>query len=142
MPIDLREQLLLALLAEHSNEMRSQAQTEHIHTAAAVGAFGAVTWGVATVPEPIPAAAAVLGVVLVSWAVITKIRLSHETYRGLKAARAKVCAEIASRSECGAVISKGLLSAEAGRGYLSSIAVVVSAAIGAVGFCAAIAIWH
>src|ERR1700744_4036276 len=111
MPSDPKGQLLLALLAEHSNEMRSQAQTEHVHTAAAVGAFGAVTWGVATVPEPIPAAVAVVGVVLVSWAVITKIRQSHETYSRLKAARARVCAELASLSEAG-VISKGLLNPE------------------------------
>jgi hypothetical protein len=37
--------LLLTLLSEVTNELRSRRDPEHLYTAAAIGGFGAVTWG-------------------------------------------------------------------------------------------------
>jgi hypothetical protein len=44
-----REDILLAMLTELGQQERSRRDPEHIFTAAVIGAFGAIAWGVATI---------------------------------------------------------------------------------------------
>jgi hypothetical protein len=134
---------LLALLPEIGNALRARSEPEHLFTAAAVGGFGAVAWGVAALqPEkylsrPVywrPAMVAVIGILIVAGSITAKILREHGVYRKTRKEQARIAGQLAS------VIGKEnvpdyMLDEKAGRGFFWSLSVVVIAALAASGFC-------
>lgn len=85
--------LQLNLLTELSAALRGRSEPEHLYTAAALGGFGAVAWGVAALqPEKYlskaiyqrPGGVAALGTLLVATAIVLKICREHREICGDK----------------------------------------------------------
>ncbi len=138
-----RAQLLLVLLKEQGDELRYRSQPELLYTAAAVGSFGAVTWGVAALPVTNfpdrfithPAAIAAMGVLLVASVLIAKACRDHIKHAYAKEARADICRQIASLPNCGGIIPDALMVKELGPGYRGSVLLVGAAATSSIVFC-------
>ena len=136
--------VLLAMLAQLSEDMRFQSQAEHLYTAAAVGSFWAVSWGVSALkPHDYagkcfthPAIVAVAGIFFVLAAVIVKIVLSHCTWLKLRRARVDTAKKFASDDQN--LIPREYIHPESrGWGFIGSTALVFVAAIGSMAFCVA-----
>lgn len=148
MPDDNNPQTFRQLLfTDLGEEIRSRREPEHLYTAAAIGAFGAVTWGIATIAtvspsKPVsffwhPAFVAIVACVVLSGVVISKIVREHRNYTVLRREQISIAQSLAK--SCGFEINnlpKRLQpGSEDGIGYMWSIVVVVGAAIGAILFC-------
>lgn len=140
------------IFAELSEEIRSRREPEHLYTAAAIGAFGAIAWGVATIAtvttnkNPVafyqhPALVAAGACVILTVAVIAKIVREHKKYVDLRREQIKLAQSLAeSCSFDRSNLPPGLhVGKESGPGYLWSTGVVVCAAVGAIAFC--VSVW-
>jgi hypothetical protein len=136
--------LQLVLLTDLSVALRARSEPEHLYTAAAVGGFGAVTWGVASLqpekfssrpPYKRPAGVAIFGTLLVAFAIGVKIYREHKRYAEIKEDRAKIANQLASQQGATGIIPKDYLSPAPGWGFIYSLAVVGLAAAGAIWFC-------
>jgi len=144
-------ELLLTVFTDLANELRSRREPEHLYTAAAIGSFGAIAWGVAALaaaqgkssfyPLLHTAFVAALGSVIVEILVILKIKREHREYAKLR----EHLGEISRRlpRACGLPaeydLPLGLTSGETGPGYTGSVRIVEGAAFAAVIFC--LAVW-
>lgn len=136
--------LQLILLTDLSAAMRARSEPEHLYTAAALGGFGAVTWGVAALQpdkyfgRPLykrPAGIAAFGTLLVGTAIVVKIWREHKRFAEIKEDRAKIANQLASQQGATGIIPKDYLSPDPGRGDRYSLAIVIIAAFGAILFC-------
>ena len=136
--------LQLSLFTELSAALRARSEPEHLYTAAALGGFGAVAWGVAALqPEKYsskamyqrPAGVAALGTLLVATAIVMKICREHKKFAEIKKEQARIAAQIASLPGAAEIIPKSMLSPIAGKGYIWSLVVVIAAAGAAILFC-------
>lgn len=139
------KEFLLALYKDQGDELRSRSQAEHLYTAAALGAFGAVSWGVAGLPGKSCASAiaglvAAAGVFFVAETVIKKITGDHGNYALAKKARADISKRLTGLVNCADLIPEGAQDANTGPGYLDSIKIVHVSRWAAIAFCVAIAI--
>jgi hypothetical protein len=146
-----KEDVLVAMLAELGQEERSRRDPEHIFTAAVIGAFGAIAWGVATIAtvtiqQPVrwfqhPAIVAAAGCFVLAVAVIAKIVREHAVYCDIRREQVAIAHKLANL--CGldvAELPRGFqLVDEARPGYWLSINLVFWAALAAVLFC--ISVW-
>jgi hypothetical protein len=135
-----REQLLLSLLTQLSEEIRARRQPEYGYTAASVAGFGAVAWGVATLkainsPLAWPIIAAMIGTILVAGAVIYKICEENKTYSRLRKELVEIFTELNGSILPPDKIPTGFRDIRSGPGYKWSICIVGTAAIGAILFC-------
>jgi hypothetical protein len=138
------EGLELAVLQELGSALRIKSEPEHIYTAAAVGSFGAVAWGVAALqPEkyltrPLfhrPAMIAVVGILAITAAIVLKIVREHTRYVFLKAEMAKISDRLACHEGGSEIVPQFMRNPKAGPGFLYSIGVVVVSALAAAWFC-------
>jgi hypothetical protein len=140
------DDLLFALLQDLGEEIRKRRDPEYIYTAAAVGSFGAVSWGVAALGGisarriisawATPASVAALGTLLLAAAVMHKIYRDHDAYRKLREEQVKIAGLLATKLGVNVKdLPKQYCEVGRGLGYLWSMAVVFVAAIGAVAFC-------
>lgn len=138
------DKILPTLFAQITDELRSRRQAEYIYTAAALGAFGATAWGVATLavyhpqhPSTFlhhPIGAAALGSVLIALAVNGKILSDHCKYAKMMKDLKTYSDRIASAFRID-YLSKGLKEGKSGLGFLWSMAIVLAGGILAVWFC-------
>jgi hypothetical protein len=137
-------QVLVALLADVGNELRSRRDPEHLYTAASVGAFGAVAWGVSTLAAAHiqgsrwgqPPFVAAAGVVALALVVSRKIYRVHQDYVGLRAYQGQLARALCESLHVGHdAFPRSMLSGKAGSGHWGSILVVAVAALAAVWFC-------
>jgi hypothetical protein len=148
------EDLHSLLLQELGDEIRRRREPEHLYTAAAVGAFGAVAWGVATIAtvqnanmSPVylhPAIVAAVGCILLAFALIAKVVREHRRYARLRREQIRIANWLADACS-GSFhhqLPPGLQNgATAGCGYLGSILVIVSSAGLAAAFCVSVWLW-
>jgi hypothetical protein len=141
-----KKDLRLTLLPELGAALRFRSEPEHLYTAAALGGFGAVAWGVATLQpgnyfdRPLyerPAVVAAIGTLVLAIAIVAKICREHTKYAALKKEQKNIADKL--DSSCGEIITPNTMRSEAGGGYIWSIAVVSVAAIGAIAFCLSVA---
>ncbi len=140
-------EILPTLFTEVTEELRSRRQAEFVYTAAAIGSFGAIAWGVAalgpgrSIHSPCvmlhPAIVASIGAVAVALVVSVKIWSEHKRYRGGMKQLGKYSERISQVFNV--TLSEKLLSGEAGPGYRGSIWIVIVAALMAVTFC--LSVW-
>jgi hypothetical protein len=134
--------LLQSLLTDLTVELRARREPEYLYTAAALGSFGAVAWGVAALSSTKtlggrpwwihPAVVASVGTIPVAAAVITKIIIEHSHYKGLREELARISGYIADAlAKQPNVLPTGLVSPEPRKGYLWSICVVGVSALAA-----------
>ena len=144
------QSLLLTLFTQYTDELRARREAEHIYTAAAIGSFGAVAWGVAAlagehlVHLPCflfhPAIVAAIGTLVVAAAVAIKIEVEHAKYAGISEELIKHSQRISKVFNLpSGYLSKNLTSGDAGRGDLWSIGILAAGAILSIGFC--LAVW-
>jgi hypothetical protein len=140
--------LQLVILKELCDSMRARSEPEHLYTAAAVGSFGAVAWGVAALrPEQYlgrpfylrPAAVAVMGILIVAVAICIKIKREHTVYADTKKALSKIAIQLASLEGAEGMIPDHMRGEKAGPGFKYSIGVVAAAASLAILFCLSVA---
>jgi hypothetical protein len=138
--------LRLLLFAELAEGLRARKEPEHLYTAAALGGFGAVAWGVAAlqprdyIGRPVyerPAAVAAIGILLVATAVVAKIWREHTKYAENKDTQNGIASDI--NATCGGEIIPQNMRMPAGSGWAWSIMVVIVAAFAAIAFCIAVA---
>jgi hypothetical protein len=138
----------LALFQHVTDELRSRRQPEYAYTAAAVGAFGAIAWGVAALvalsnPVPTwrhPAIAGIVTVLLIAFPVIVKILQEHKNYVQLREDQQRLAKEM--------VVAYGLdlswlpaplrPAGKIGDAHRWSVGIVLGAGVGAVLFCLAV----
>jgi hypothetical protein len=136
-------QLLLVLHTELGAELRLHREPEHTYAAGALGAFGAVTWGVATLATDAggtqPAFVAALGTLVVAVAVILRIGTLHRKYAQLRREAVRIAHQlvIVSRADP-ALLPAALHNPVAGPGYWWSVGVVAASAVAAIAFCLAV----
>ncbi|MDR3461156.1 MAG: hypothetical protein P4L76_02435 [Beijerinckiaceae bacterium] len=138
----------LALIAELGALLRDKSQAEHFYTAAAIGSFGALCWGVAALPPDIyktkfithPAMAAALNIIIVALLVIIKIKREHTKYASFKISQTDVATALENSLGNRGVIPPPMMIPGKMRGYLYSIIVLAGAALGGVIFCFSILI--
>jgi hypothetical protein len=137
-------ELQIALLQELGSSLRFRSEAEHLYTAAAVGSFGAVAWGVAAlVPanylsRPFylrPAFVAAIGILIVAALIVRKIVTEHGIYAQARAEQARIASLLESRRGSAGLIPAFMLKPEAGPGYKGSRNIVVCSAVAAAGFC-------
>jgi len=140
----LHDELRLMLLTELGAALRARSEPEHLYTAAALGGFGAVAWGVAALQpdkyldKPFykrPAGVAALGTLFVAVAIVAKIYREHRKFAEIKKEQARIATQLASLPGAAGIIPGNMLSPVAGKGFIWSIAVVVMAAVVAICFC-------
>jgi hypothetical protein len=137
---------LTALLAEVSAETRSRRDPEYLYTAASVGAFGAVAWGVAALTtgreawSPAhPALIAAVGILAIAFAVVVKVVREHRLYVGLRREQVRVAKLLtATAGFQEGILPPGLKASGDGPGHWFSVAIVLVAAVSTSGFCFAI----
>jgi hypothetical protein len=149
---------LLARLAEHGEELRSRREPEYIYTAAAIGSFGAVAWGIAALaaanaPTRLPAIVAAVGVFVVALTVVAKSWREHLRHEQQRIQMAAIIARI-EQSLVDDVTSLGKAEAVGAPrgfvrrcealllsrgGYFWSLIILFAGAAGAIGFCLAVA---
>jgi hypothetical protein len=143
-PLPDHRDLKLILLTELSSALRARSEPEHLYTAAALGGFGAVAWGVAAlqpekyVSRPVyqrPAAVAALGTLLVAAAIALKIYREHRKFSEIKKEQARIARDLSSSPNASDIIPQIMLSEVPGKGYIWSLVVVITAAVAAVAFC-------
>ena len=136
--------LQLNLLMELGVALRARSEPEHLYTAAALGGFGAVAWGVAALqPEKYtskaiyqrPAGVAAIGTLLVATTIVMKICREHRKFAEIKKEQARIAARLDSMQGAVGIIPKSMLSPTAGKGYIWSLAVVIAGAVAAICFC-------
>jgi hypothetical protein len=143
-------EILPALFTQITDELRARRDAEHIYTAAAVGSFGAIAWGVASLAgaRPLhvsgalldPAIVASIGSLLLAAAVITKIEVEHWKYRDLRIELGRTSERILKVYNLPAgYLPKGLTSGKAGAGHVWSILIVAGGALLATAFC--LSVW-
>ena len=138
-PLDTKD--LLAVLQELGAALRARSDAEHAYTAAAVGSFGAVAWGVAALkpqdgPSPTVAAA---GVLFVTCCVVWKITWDHHRFAETKQQYGLV-AERLREFPNGDIIPKRWTD-PAGKGAWISVSIVLAAAGAAIAFCLTVGGW-
>ena len=138
---------LILLLQEIGAEVRSRREPEHLFTAAAVGAMGAIAGGsgaVATVDAlasvPFwqhPALLGAVSCVVICVAIVVKTERENRVYRAARSEQLRLYKLFAQ--EHGLLQSElphGLrTTAQVGRGHWYSSAVVIAATLGATAFC-------
>jgi uncharacterized membrane protein len=140
------DDLLFAALQDLGEEVRKRRDSEYIYTAAAVGSFGAVSWGVASLSTAAsqrivsawatPASVAAIGTGLLAAAVVHKIYRDHDAYAGLRGEQVRIVKLLAGRLGVrDEDLPKQYREVGPGLGYLWSMTVVLVAAIGAIAFC-------
>lgn len=138
-----QRQLDFALVSMLANSFLARAQPEYLLTAAAVGAFGALDWGVAAlhpadyVNRPWckrPAGVAAIGIALIAIVICAKIWREWKKYGEIKEQQAGILRRLAIDEQTLRNIPPPML-APAGYGFLGSIAVVLVAAAVTITFC-------
>lgn len=133
---------LLVVLQELGTALRARSDPEHIYTAAAVGYFGAVAWGVAALkPQDYlsrviwtrPATVAAVGILVVACLVVWKILHEHKNFATIKEQYARVAAILKALPN-GDVIPDQLTK-RAGKGAWISVCIVIGAALPSIAFC-------
>jgi hypothetical protein len=146
-PLDTKD--LLLLLQELGAALRARSDPEHLYTAAALGSFGAVAWGVAALKpqdylsRPIwtrPGTVAALGILLVALSVVRKIRREHKKYTETKKQYSLVATLLKSLPN-GDVIPNNWTD-PAGEGHKYSEWLVMVAAGAAILFCLSLVGWQ
>ena len=141
--------VLLALLSEIGCELRARSEPEHLYTAAAVGSFGAVAWGVAALqPDKYfgrpwywrPAMVAVIGILVVAALIAKKICREHKVYSEAKKEQARVAQFVAALDDKIKVVPDYMLK-DAGSGFFWSLMVVCGSAVAASCFCLSL-VWR
>ncbi|MGH9549379.1 MAG: hypothetical protein ACRD3W_08390, partial [Terriglobales bacterium] len=93
------------LLTELGAALRARSEPEHLYTAAALGSFGALAWGVAALqPESYltrpmwmrPAVIAAIGTAVVASSVVVKIIREHYKFAEIKREQARIAKQLAS----------------------------------------------
>ena len=140
---------LVALLAEVSAETRSRRDPEYLYSAASVGTFGAVAWGVAALTasrsrEPWslthPAFIAAVGILAIAFTVIVKVVREHQMYVDVRREQVRLAKLLIARTGLQEdTLPPGLKSSGDGPGYWFSVAIVLVAAASTAAFC--LAIW-
>jgi hypothetical protein len=143
-----KSDLLLVLLKEQCDAMRARSEPEHLYTAAAVGSFGAVAWGVAALrPEQnmsrvfalrpaFIAAVGILAVAALIWRKIVRERGEFEKAKTARSVTAKKLAELAGNED---LVPTYMVSDEKGMGYRGSVWIVIGSAMVASLFCLSLA---
>jgi hypothetical protein len=140
--------ILLALLAEESEQLRFRSQAEHLYTAACLGAYGAFAWGVAALQNPVfltrpplmrPAVVAALTIGFSAIVVIGRIFAEHWVYRTEKHNQAQLAEAISNLDGMLLLVPDRLRQRASVRGAFASAVVVGVAAIGATAFCLSLA---
>ena len=100
---------LTLMLQEQNAEVRARREAEYLYTAASVGAFGAVAWGVAAVGSikdahkiswiAHPSLYGALMCLLIAWVVISKINYEHRNYLVLRKQQIQLYRSYASATE-------------------------------------------
>jgi hypothetical protein len=134
---------LLVLLSEVGSQKRHRSDSEDLYSAAALGSFGAVTWGVAALQSesfkgPIlthPALIAAIGVLLVAGVVVAKIRDDSATWGKIKADEAMLAGLLSLLPGATEMIPPDMTRRERGPGRWHAERVVCVAAIAATTFC-------
>jgi hypothetical protein len=141
-----KQSLLLVLLKEQCDAMRARSEAEHLYTAAAVGSFGAVAWGVAALPSRysgrvlmLPAIVAAIGIMAVAVLISIKIVGEHREYETAKRVRVTIAQGLDGLADNAGTIPDYMLKPKEGLGYRGSVWIVVGAALMAAGFCVSIA---
>jgi hypothetical protein len=138
------QNLRLTLLTEICNALRVRSEAEHLYTAAAVGGFGAVAWGVAALrPERYlsrpsykqPGVVAGIGILVVAALIVLKIYREHTVYADTKREQARMAGQLASLPGAARIIPQYMLEEKAGWGFILSIFVVAATAIVTAVFC-------
>src|SRR4051812_33273046 len=125
---DTKVVVLVNLLAEEGNELRSRAAAEHIYVAAVVGSFGAVVWGLSSyVPQQVelpwfqtPPLMVAVGVVFVTVAIVIRIVTEHLKYETIKLQRADVYDALVKILGSSEGLPSGLGRRKVGPGYLTA----------------------
>jgi hypothetical protein len=139
-------EFLFALFEDLSEEIRKRRDPEYIFAAAAVGSFGAVSWGVASLSTSSsryasfnwrsPAVVAAFSVGVLAVAVIFKIFKDHSVYVELRKEQIRIAAILATHLAAGSdMLPDRYRRCGSSRGFLWSIFIVISAALGAIAFC-------
>lgn len=134
----------LSLLSEYGNDLRARSQPEYLYTAASLGAFGAVSWGVAAMSPTVyvssdwwarPPIVAAAGIFVVAVSVLAKIWREHTNYGMVKAYRAAVANGLAAVPELKPLIAGTYTNRIAGRGAHVSGGMVILAGVSSIAFC-------
>ena len=157
-------EVLLALNVELQTELRARRDSEHLYTAAFIGASGAVAWGVATIATVQgsefslvhPAIAGLLMIWLMAVAIAIKSYREHLVHRSLRAQVDKIGASLQAKSpNLDTIWPHHLMSSEDKKriigtgkaidhrvlkitGLVYSLVVIVLTSVGATLFCLAI----
>jgi hypothetical protein len=142
--------ILLTLLKEQCDSMRARSEPEHLYTAAAVGSFGAVAWGVAALnPGKYvgrvfalrPAFIAAVGILVVAELIRRKIVREHGEFERAKKARTVTAKKLAEFAPGKDLVPAYMMSDEEGMGYKGSVRIVIGAAFVSSLFCLSL-VWY
>jgi len=133
---------------DSSAEVRARRIAEYTYTAAAIAAFGALAWGVASVAgqhtamtcNGIPIVdravwAAVAAIVLLTLAVTAKIHKEHAHHNRVRHESSRIARKIAELCDIDDFMPTAFKHTTTGWGHLLSVLVLDAGAIGAIGFC-------
>jgi hypothetical protein len=135
--------LLLALLTEVGAAKRFRSEAEHLYTAAAVGSFGAVSWGIAALQSVSfkdrfwthPALVAAVGVVIVATAVIIKLISDQNTFAKIKNDEADIADLLSQLPGAQRIVPADMRRRKPGPRRWLSPSIVGAAALAATAFC-------
>ena len=139
-----QRELDLALVSILANSFLQRSQPEYILTAAALGAFGALDWGVAALhPGDFldrpwckrPAGVAAIGIALIASTTCVKIWREWKKYGEIKQQQATIFRRLAIDEQTIRENIPPTMLTRAGCGFLYSIALVAVAAAATIAFC-------
>jgi len=137
------KEILLSLLENEFNELRSRREPEYLFVSAAVAAFGAFAWGVAALARELPtiplyqhpSLSGIVGVAILAILVTAKVWREHFKYREVWEGKKKLLDLIISNGWLHLNdVPEGIIT-PVGKGFLWSLGVLWAAAVGAIIFC-------
>ena len=140
-------ELLFALFEHHNCEARSRREPEFTYTAASVAGLGAIAWGVAALATTATTLnskgmwwatlATTCGIFILVVIVSLKILYDHAAYVNVRKAQQEVVRRLMPDTDHAMLLPQGFMSENPGSGHRGSVAIVVAAAVPAIGFCVA-----
>jgi hypothetical protein len=141
-------QAILSMIPELNASLISKSQAEYLYTAASIGGFGAVSWGVGALRDGTaapffhPAIVALVGIAAVAASVIYKIFHDHKLYIDNQLLIVSLRRELSARLGGPTWLPDGLLHEETHTpfpsGYFVSILVICASALASGLFCLSI----
>ena len=142
----MKAEVTLALFVEVNTEIRARRTAEYTYTAAAIAAFGALAWGVASLgsnpsnPPKAPVEYAVAGIAGLAAAVLWKNWDEHKKHFKFRKESVRIAALVAKSH---GIELKSLPTAyqepvKPGAGHLWSASILMAGALGAATFCLSI----